>query len=500
MIHQTTKCTGKFKCEDGAPSSGGPMRTLFPVLLLAAFAGFWQGGCGPSASPEAPVLLIAVDGMEIAVVREMMADGELPVMASLIDRGVCGSIQTIAPALSPVVWTTVATGKSPENHGITGFTDRVTGGAFTSNARRGKAIWNITSDYGLTCNSVGYWITWPAEEIEGVIVSQTSSESQVQLQKMKKGMLFRDLEGATYPPGIIDEIWPFVEKASRSDRLSRAVVAPVFGDLKTIEPPLPHEVRNLISSSYWSFAADSSYHASARYLFEKNPADLNIVYYGGTDVIGHRFWRYREPEVFTYPIPKEYIEAFGDSIESYYRLTDRKIGELMALFPRDTRVVVMSDHGMHAEFENGRTPSGEPISLSAHHLDGPPGIFIAAGPGIRKKGGLSAFIESRELAQVGTIFDVAPTLLYLLDIPVGRSMGAGRVMKWILESALVKGRPVEYVDNHDEGFRPPTASRSSAEADREFIDRMKALGYMGGQEESESFRMGGKRPGAGSGK
>lgn len=462
---------------------------------------FWLGGCGPSASPEAPVLLICADGLEISIVREMVAEGKLPNMASLIDRGVCGSIRTIAPALSPVVWTTVATGKSPENHGITGFTDQATGGAFTSNARRGKAIWNITSDYSLTCNSVGYWITWPAEEIEGVIVSQTSSESQVQLQRVEKGMLFRDLEGATYPEEFIDEIWPIVEKASRGDRLSREVVVPVFGDVKQMVPPLPDEIRSLISSSYWSFAADSAYHAAARHLLGTSPADLNIVYYGGTDVIGHRFWRYREPGAFTYPIPEEYIAAFGDSIEEYYRLTDMKIGELVALFPETTRVIVMSDHGMHASFLSGKTTTGVLTPLSGHHQDGPPGIFIAAGSGIRKKGGIAAFLEGDGIDQIGTIFDVAPTLLYLLDIPPARNMRSGKVMKWILDPGLVDGRPVEYVDSHDDGFRPPTASRSTAEADREFIDRMKALGYMGGRNGTDSsFNLGPEGTGAHGGK
>jgi len=469
-------------------------RLLMPVVFLAAAAilaaiVFDIPGCG-SSDQESPILLIGLDGLESSIVREMVARGKLPNIAALIDSGVCGHIQTIAPALSPVVWTTVATGKAPRSHGIMNFTDRASGGAYTSNARRGKALWNITGDYGKTCNVVGYWITWPAEEINGVVVSQISSKSQGELQKQKKGMLFREIEGITHPAGFIEEIWPFVEKANTPDALYETVVKPVFGDVNAMEPAPSDEVRELITSSYWSFATDKAYFAAGRHLFEKSPADLNIIYFGGTDVVGHRFWRYMEPEAFSYPVAQAEIDAFGDSIERYYKLADDMIGELMAIFPGGTRIIVMSDHGMHADYLNGKKPNGTKAAFSAHHLDGPPGMFIAKGPGIRKGGGVEGFLEARKIEKIATIFDVAPTLLYLLDIPVGRDMRVGKVLKGILEADLLEARPVKYLDTHDEGFRLPTPSRSSAEADREFIERMKSLGYLGDDSDTEDFRLG----------
>ncbi len=442
---------------------------LLMICLLAA-------GCGPSADPESPVLMICIDGVEASVMKPMLDRGDLPNIAALIDKGICGSIETVAPAQSPVIWTTVATGKTKQKHGITGFTDPNTDGPFTSNARCGKALWNITTDFNLSCNVVGYWITWPAEDINGVIVSQATSPDQVQAQKLKKGTLFKDLENATSPPEFINEIWPSVEKARQRENLNKEVITPVFGDLKKMD--VPARIMELINSSYWSFESDLVYHAAAVRLFRENPADINIVYYGGTDVIGHRFWCYREPELYSYPILDRYIEAFGKSIERYYALIDRMIGEQISLFPENTRIIVLSDHGMHADFLDGTVNGQMPTLLSGHHLDGPPGVFIAAGPGIRKEGGVEALLKREAFPDIGSVFDVAPTILYLLDIPVGRDMKPGKVMRGILTSEQLSTRKVEYEESHDKGFRPPTPSRSSREADKEFIERFQELGYL----------------------
>jgi len=449
---------------------------FFPTLFFFFFLlFFFVPGCGPTARPEAPVLMICVDGMEMSVVKPMLARGDLPNFAALIDRGVYGYLGTLVPAESPVVWTTVATGKSPESHGITGFTDSRTKGPFTSNARRGKAFWNITTDYGLACDLVGYWVTWPAEEIRGEEVTQICSRVQAENQKMVKGTIYRDLEGAAWPPGLMEELWPLVRKAGDRNTLIRDVVSPVFGNPAELD--VNDETKELITSSFWSMEADAIYHAIARRLFAESPGALNVVYFGGTDVIGHRFWRYREPELYRYKIPRKDIKAFGHSIEEYYRIVDRMVGELVKLFPRDARIVVLSDHGMHADFLDG-TANGRPTNLSAHHLDGPPGVLIVAGQGIRKGNGVAGLVKGGEIPSLGTVFDIAPTLLYLLDIPVGRDMRLGRVMKNVVTPEQIRKRPVEFVETHDEGFRPATPSLSSEEADREFVKRFEALGYL----------------------
>src|SRR5262249_61524349 len=67
------------------------------------------------------------------------------------------------------------TGVSPIEHGILDFAqfDPTTGAKepITSSLRRVPAIWNMASSQGKRVGVVGLWATYPAEQINGTIVS-----------------------------------------------------------------------------------------------------------------------------------------------------------------------------------------------------------------------------------------------------------------------------------------------------------------------------------------
>src|SRR5207249_759516 len=98
-----------------------------------------------------------------------------PNLSRLIAQGVRARLKTIEPVLSPVIWTTVATGFLPSEHGILDFlaTDTRTGEKIpvTSRQRRVKAIWNLLDEAGVPVGVIGWWATWPAESVDGYIVS-----------------------------------------------------------------------------------------------------------------------------------------------------------------------------------------------------------------------------------------------------------------------------------------------------------------------------------------
>ena len=78
------------------------------------------------------------------------------------------------PLLSPVVWTTIATGKGPDQHRIGHFVAVNEKGdqlPVTSAMRKVKAVWNILSDAGRRVAVLGWWATWPSEKVNGAMVS-----------------------------------------------------------------------------------------------------------------------------------------------------------------------------------------------------------------------------------------------------------------------------------------------------------------------------------------
>ena len=75
------------------------------------------------------------------------------------------------------------------------------------------------------------------------------------------------------------------------------------------------------------------------------PFDLMMVYFGGPDVVGHRFWRYAHPDLYEdRPTPVE-VENFRSIIDDYYSHVDAQIGRLLAAYDQDVIVMIVSDHG-----------------------------------------------------------------------------------------------------------------------------------------------------------
>ena len=98
-----------------------PSRRIKPFVCALVVALIPAGCSAPDPVPTAPILLIGVDGLEWSVLAPMIRHGELPHLRSLMERGTYGKLETLQPTVSPVIWTTIATGKRPEHHGILHF-------------------------------------------------------------------------------------------------------------------------------------------------------------------------------------------------------------------------------------------------------------------------------------------------------------------------------------------------------------------------------------------
>ena len=69
------------------------------------------------------VLLIGWDAADWKVAAPMMDAGEMPNLTKLVSGGVMGNLSTLFPVLSPMLCTSIATGKRAHKHGIHGFSE-----------------------------------------------------------------------------------------------------------------------------------------------------------------------------------------------------------------------------------------------------------------------------------------------------------------------------------------------------------------------------------------
>ncbi|MFQ5768287.1 MAG: alkaline phosphatase family protein, partial [Acidobacteriota bacterium] len=183
-------------------------RTILLVLVLLL------SGCRSSfKAPTHPYLVIGIDGLEWDILLPLLHEGDLPHLAHLMKHGVYGTLRTFEPTLSPVIWTTIATGKPASQHGILDFGYRGKDGRehlYTSRDRKIRAIWNILSERGLRVNVAGWWDTWPAEQVNGAMVSQFSLLGEQ--GRLRKGTVREHWPAQTFPPGLFKEILPIVKR------------------------------------------------------------------------------------------------------------------------------------------------------------------------------------------------------------------------------------------------------------------------------------------------
>ena len=81
--------------------------------------------CDRTAQPG-KVVLFAIDGATWKVIGPAIERGELPAFARLLEEGASTKrFETMESTQSPVVWTTVVTGRKPEHHGIEDFVEKL---------------------------------------------------------------------------------------------------------------------------------------------------------------------------------------------------------------------------------------------------------------------------------------------------------------------------------------------------------------------------------------
>jgi len=433
-----------------------------------------------------PVVLIGVDGLEWKVVLELLAERRLPTLAALMSSGSYGKLRTFKPTLSPIIWTSIATGTTGKRHGIRGFI-KPSGGPgrpprlYRSSDRRQKALWNILSQANRRVDIVGWWNTYPAETVNGVMVAQvntTTLKQKARGQGIWKGALVAGLSDQVFPPGRQAEMLGVVHAVDvRMPIIEQEIFGDISGKLGALETKLWKQSR-------WAFRADAIYARVARKLAAegaRNGFDLLAVYFGGADVTGHRFWRYMYPDAYAHKPDSRQTKLLGNVVRDYYAYLDGVIGDILGAAPGSVNVMIVADHGMQVENAGAPFRPNDPANkvISGAHRKAPPAVFIAAGPDIRKSApaDLTALATS-DLTEVGSVFDITPTVLALLGRPSSRGFD-GDVMTKLLSEAFLRAHPVSYVDSYTEpGWNEHADDAVADKRFKERVDQLRALGYL----------------------
>ncbi|MCE9594294.1 MAG: alkaline phosphatase family protein [Planctomycetes bacterium] len=439
------------------------------VLCLAALAACDDSG--PKAR-AAKVLFIGVDGATWDIAGPMMERGELPNLKALADRGFVAPLETFQPSLSPVIWTTIATGKTKEQHGITDFVHGTAHGTepVLSNDRRVRAIWDLLGERDVRVGIVGWWLTWPAEVVNGFMVSSLS----VLEAGLWKGSAYVGMPRQIHPAAWSADLDRLVEaEQKRAPETARAL----FGNLPAGFGTAMQ--KRVILDTESALLSDQIFFESAKSCSRREPVAFLAVYCGIVDVASHRMWRYLRPkDKPQWDVPLADVDALGDVIPAAYRWVDRKIGELVAQADADTLILVASDHGFHAEM---RPAMSDEERSGGHEFALLPGIFVAAGPGVRK-----ADLRRDATAKLPSVYDLTPTVLHVFGLPRATDMEGHVYVELFTSEWSAAHALVPEIATYETSPRPTVAITAEeraavAGAKDDILERLKSLGYLGGK-------------------
>jgi predicted AlkP superfamily phosphohydrolase/phosphomutase/tetratricopeptide (TPR) repeat protein len=401
------------------------------------------------------VLLIGWDAGDWRVIRPLIEQGKMPNLARWLETACSGNIATLRPILSPMLWTSIATGKRPFKHGIHGFTEPTPDGKgirpITNLSRKTKAVWNVMTQVGKKSIVVGWWPSSPAEPIDGVMVS-----NHYQRAVGPRNKPWPMAPGTVHPERLIE---PLKEFRFHPGELRGEHIAPFVPDFQKIDQKKDKRLVSLAKI----IADATSIHGAATALMQLEPWDFMAVYYDAVDHFGHGFMKYHPPKQDW--ISEEDFELYKNVNEAGYRFHDTMFGVTLKLAGPETTVILMSDHGFHPDHLRPRSIPAEPAGPAIEHREF--GILAIGGPGIKKG----------ETIYGASVLDVAPTILTAFGLPVGGDIDGKPLVTVFEETPEVEVIPSWDEVEGESGMHPPD-KRMDATENAEAIKQLVALGYI----------------------
>ena len=215
-----------------------------------------------------------------------------------------------------------------------------------------------------------------------------------------------------HPPELVPEFGPL---RMGINEVNEHLVLPFIPGAAEIDQKTDIRLESLRSERLLQRASDSN-------CFLEREHAVAAVYFDSIDQSSHGFMPYHPPR--QPHISEADFEMYRHVMTGVYRFHDMMLKRLIELAGPEATIVLCSDHGFHSgflrPFDNPREPAGPIIG----HRDF--GILVMKGPGIKPD----------ERIYGANLLDIAPTLLTLAGLPVGRDMD-GKPLLEILQSPTV---------------------------------------------------------------
>ncbi len=401
----------------------------------------------PSAvelEPRPDLLVVGLDGATLDAVLPLAEQGRLPFFARLLEQGAYARLQSFTPNVPAAQWTTLASGKLPFKHGISGervFPARFLAGSSAlrlrpayvgfaawgsllyrsrpadMSRRRSPALWEILGRLGVRTGLLGWPASSPVPEGLDFAFSDQyfdgarGRDSAAPAELAERGLLFR------VAPEELDP-----------------ALASALGE-QVPYPLLEAVAEDLWRQSLSEFLWDQRPSTRARFVVLPGLGEVSRSYFGG--------YSYAQFE----GTQKRSHQRAAESLLAYYRHLDGFLERAWNRLGERRLLAVVSAHGYSPPTGLGRLWS----AVTGRGLEGldsgsPDGLLLLAGEGIL----------AGKLLERTSLVDVMPTLLYALGLPIARDLD-GEVLTGGFDNAFLARHPLTFVPSYDTlAGQPPT--------------------------------------------
>ncbi len=438
----------------GRAPSRKPFAVATALLLLIAAALVLVPAEAPEPSPrpaadvtpvpfDGRVVLLAVDGLDASWYERARELGTCPALHRLETEGARYDLESGESRVPPVVWTTMATGRPGDEHGIQGYQSQKVPGLRTplqespdpgglefsvklllpplrgarspvsSVMRRARAVWEILDSGGVRTASINFWATWPVSPVDSIVVSERA--------------LGRFAAGA----GPDRDVSPAIVQ----DELKRSFLR----DMREVRAGLRAAGLSGADETVGAAATIDAYHALlARRFLADEPIRVLLVYLPGLDIARSMGDAGRDD---------------GHSLEivGLTRHLDMLVDGFSEMMGPDDILLVVGHPGRAA---------------ASPHPSRPKGLLLA-------HGGRVLPVKGDEPV---TLLDLTPTLLALAGFPPARDLAGHPILGFLAPADRAHGRlpPVETYGDRDEPHPVPPED----DFDDEALERLRSLGYI----------------------
>lgn len=273
------------------------------------------------------VVIFGLDGGAFSVLDDLVRRGVMPYFAEFLARGSRAPLMSTVPPLTPPAWTTLFTGRSPGNHGITNFLQFESAQSkyvrvITNREIRTPTIMTLLSQAGLRTGCLNLIAHNPPPKYNGYVVPGW--------------VTFRWIKKYSHPEAFLDRMCKAVPELDIKDLgmdFSEERKAIQGATLSDYEPWINMHIRR-----------ERQWFNILRHQMIHEPCDFEAVVFDGVDKLQHLCWPYIDPSL-TPANPDESFLRIQRRCWDYFRQIDGFLKETVEIAGPDAHVLVVSDHG-----------------------------------------------------------------------------------------------------------------------------------------------------------